>query len=210
MSGSKNNIGKPAIQVKLPNNRQSYEVGGSERTKRRLGPGSSNVRKRMLFVTNADWFFLSHRRELADAARDHGYDVFVAAPNTGKGQDIRDLGYGYVELPSSTKGFSTNIFAELSVLVKLLRLYSCMRPDVLHLSTPKVVVYGSIAARIAGNIPTINLISGLGYIFSDSRKARLVRPLTHILYRIALRHPRSRTVFQNPVDRERFIRRGFV
>ena len=37
---------------------------------------------RLLFVVNVDWFFLSHRLPLAQAARDAGLEVFVVAADT--------------------------------------------------------------------------------------------------------------------------------
>lgn len=174
-----------------------------------VGP-SVGTPKRILFVVNADWFFLSHRTALAEAAANHGYEVIVATPNTGQAHAIIDRGYGYYEIPDNVKGLSPNPIAELKTLFALYRLIKEVQPDIVHLSTPKVVTYGSIAARMLKNTPVISLVSGLGYLFSKGRKARLLNPLVKVLYRLALRHPRSCTVFQNPQDRAVFVRNGFV
>jgi glycosyltransferase involved in cell wall biosynthesis len=73
------------------------------------------------------------------------------------------------------------------------------------------VIYGSIAARLIGRGAVVNTISGLGYVFtSDHRTAKVLRPVLRRLWRMALSHPHSRTIFQNSDDRDDFIRMGLV
>src|SRR5205807_670961 len=73
------------------------------------------------------------------------------------------------------------------------------------------VIYGSVAARLVCDAAVVNTISGLGYVFtSDHRAAKALRPLLKRLWRMALSHPRSRTIFQNPDDRADFTRMGLV
>ncbi len=170
----------------------------------------SPQRKRILFVINADWFFLSHRQVLADAAYREGYEVFVAAPDTGRADEIRRRGFNFIELPPSAKGLSRILVKELKLLLTLFRLYRRLRPDIIHHSTPKVVLIGTLAARLVSSTRVINLISGLGYIFSRNMHARLLRPLVAPLFRLALYHPDCCTVFQNPENRELFIERKLV
>src|SRR5205814_2035500 len=72
-------------------------------------------------------------------------------------------------------------------------------------------IYGSVAARLAGGAAVVNAISGLGYVFtSDHLTAKALRPLLRRLWRTALSHPRSRTIFENPDDRDDFVRMGLV
>jgi len=166
--------------------------------------------KRILFVLNADWFFLTNRLKLAITARENGYEVIVAAPDTGMAKEIRRHGFAFMALPRSTKGFSANPFRELKVLFSLIKLYREFKPSVIHHSTPKIVIYGSLASRFVPDASVINLISGLGYNFSDRMKARVLRPFTKLLYAIALHRPKSCLVFQNSYDRRFFIKNKFV
>jgi glycosyltransferase involved in cell wall biosynthesis len=58
---------------------------------------------------------------------------------------------------------------------------------------------------------SVNAVSGLGYIFSGTgRKVRLLRAGITLAYRLILRHPNSRTIFQNPDDRDLFVNNGLI
>jgi glycosyltransferase involved in cell wall biosynthesis len=72
---------------------------------------------------------------------------------------------------------------------------------VVHGFTIKCVVYGAIAARLAGIPGRIGAVAGLGYVFaSEALGARLLRPLVRGLLRVALRGEGSRLILQNPDD----------
>lgn len=152
----------------------------------------------LLFVVNVDWFFLSHRLPLAIAARDAGLRVVVAAADTGQADEIKAAGLDFVPLPFSRSG--TGLLHELRSLLTLRTLYKQLRPDLIHHVTIKPVLYGSIAARTLGSIPTVNAISGLGFMFSEREQARRLRRLTELLYRLALDQDNTRVIFQNPDD----------
>ncbi len=164
--------------------------------------------RRILFIVNVDWFFLSHRLPIARAARDIGAEVVVAAGATDKAQAILDEGFRFLPLPISRKG--TSPVPELQSIWTVLSVCRKTSPDLVHNVTIKPVIYGSIAARLAGHCAVINAITGLGYSFSSGRHTNLLRPLVKRLYRVALNHQDTCTVFQNPDDREDFIRMGLV
>jgi glycosyltransferase involved in cell wall biosynthesis len=157
----------------------------------------------LLFVVNVDWFFLSHRLPLARAARDAGFEVVIAAADSGKSGEILREGLGFVPLPFSRRGMA--ITEELRVLFLLLRLYRRLRPALIHHVTVKPVLYGSLAARAMGDTAVVNAISGLGYTFIADERARVVRAVTKALYKVALRRARTRNIFQNPNDLETFV-----
>jgi glycosyltransferase involved in cell wall biosynthesis len=56
----------------------------------------------------------------------------------------------------------------------------------------------------------VNAISGLGYAFTPDRGARWLRPLVTAWYRVALAHPRSRTIFQNHDTYRQFVEGGWI
>lgn len=161
---------------------------------------------RILYVVNVDWFFLSHRLPLARAARARGADVYVAAADTGHAKRIRDEGFTFIPLPMSRKG--THPWEQARSVLFLLRLYRRLQPSLIHHVTIKPVLYGSVAARLAGTSAVVNAISGLGYVFSSDRGGGPLRALAEGVYRVALR--RGRTIFQNPEDRAQFVAAGMV
>jgi len=164
---------------------------------------------RLVITVNQDWFFLSHRLPIARAARDAGAEVVIVAGDSGNGAAIRAEGFEFIAMPISRKGL--NPFGELATLRFLRRAYQRLKPDLVHHVTIKPVLYGSIAARLLGHFGVVNAVSGLGYVFtSGDARALTVRPLVKLLYRLALRHPRSRTIFQNPEDLSDFVGMGLV
>ena len=106
---------------------------------------------------------------------------------------------------------SLNPFREALLLWRLVRLFRCERPDLVHGFTIKCAVYGSLAARLAGVPARVNAVAGMGYVFiSQSWKARLLRPLVRGLLRLALGGRNARLILQNPDDVELFQRARLV
>ncbi len=156
--------------------------------------------KKILYFVNTDWFFVSHRLALAVAAREKGFEVHFATDFSEHQADIQALGIITHQIKISRKGM--NPLAELVTLCQLIRIYLSVRPNLLHLVTPKCVIYGGIVARLMGDIPVIAAISGLGSIFSgDSTRASYLRRLVLSLYKFVLGNHRLVALFQNTDDR---------
>jgi glycosyltransferase involved in cell wall biosynthesis len=80
----------------------------------------------------------------------------------------------------------------------LYRLLRRLAPDIVHNVTIKPVLYGTLAARLAGVPRVINAVSGLGHLFSEGRPG--VRWLGTLLYRSLMRHSDMRVILQNRDD----------
>jgi len=164
--------------------------------------------KKIVYLVNVDWFFLSHRLPLALAARDAGAEVIVAAGDTGKGQRLEEEGIHFVPLPFSRQG--TNLFQEIRTIRAIGSFLKKTKPDLLHTVSIKPVLYGSLLSSFIGDWPVVNAVSGLGYVFSKDRKAKLVRKGLKRIYREALSNPKSITIFQNPSDMETMVSEGLI
>ncbi len=163
----------------------------------------------LMFVVNNPAFFLSHRLPIALAAKEQGYDVSVATMDGPAVEAIKAQGLTHYVLPMSRSGM--NPLAELKTLYAIYRLFKIVEPDVVHLVTIKPVLYGGIAARLAGVKGVVSAISGLGFIFTREHKGTdWVRLVTEQLYRFALGHRNSRVIFQNRNDRDILGRIGAV
>jgi len=174
-------------------------------TGRRTGAGP----RRLLYVVNNPAFFLSHRLPLALAARDAGFDVHVATMPGPAAADIRAQGLTHHDLPMSRSG--KNPLRELRSLHAMWSLYRRLRPDVVHAVTIKPVLYGGIAARLAGVPAFIAAVSGLGFVFMRRRAGfDFLRWAAIALYRLALGHPNSRVIFQNTNDRDVLLESGVL
>ncbi len=161
-------------------------------------------RPKLLFTVNDAGFFLSHRLPIAQAARDVGYDVHIATAPGAAVARIRDLGFTHHPVPLSRRGL--NPLAEAGTIWALYRLYRRLRPALIHHVTVKPVLYGGIAARLAGAPAVVNAVSGLGYVFTRRGwKSVLPRFAIETGYRWALRRRGARVIFQNPDDRAAFL-----
>jgi glycosyltransferase involved in cell wall biosynthesis len=166
------------------------------------------ARVRLLFVANDAPYFRAHWQARALAAQAAGYDVHVAVPR----RDAREL----VEFADEVHQYalqrrSLRPWRELGSILDLIRLYQRLRPDIVHHLTIKPVVYGGLAARIAGVPAVVNAITGLGVTFVEAGwRRRLFRGFVEACYRVALGHGNSRTTFENPDDRKLFIDCGLV
>lgn len=166
-------------------------------------------RRRLLFVVNNPAFFLSHRLPIALAARDAGFEVHVATMDGPSVPIIRGHGLVHHVIPMSRSG--RNPLEELRSLHAFWSLFRRLRPDLVHAVTIKPVLYGGIAARLAGVPAYVAAVSGLGFIFMR-REGRFdaLRFAATVLYRLALGHRNSRVVFQNANDRQELRRAGVV
>lgn len=170
-------------------------------------PGAD--RRHLLLVVTEDWYFWSHRRAVALAALEAGYEVTLASRFTDHRSRIEADGVNTFGLELRRSG--RNPFGELRAVLDLARLYRRARPDIVHHVAIKPVLYGSWAARIARVPSTVNAITGLGYAFTArGSKARVFGGLASVAYGTALRGRSTWTIFQNEDDRDLFVQRRLV
>jgi glycosyltransferase involved in cell wall biosynthesis len=163
----------------------------------------------ILFFVTEDWYFCSHRLPLALAAQKAGFKVTVATRVREHGELITSHGLRLIPLQLSRH--SLNPLRELSLVIRLIKLLKRESPDILHNVSLKPVIYGSLAARFSRTPKVINALTGLGYLFSSRNwKTRLVRPVIKFIFRRLLNRPHTKTIFQNPEDRELFVQQKLI
>jgi glycosyltransferase involved in cell wall biosynthesis len=155
----------------------------------------------LLFIVNVDWFFISHRLAIAQAARVAGYDVHVACRTTGRERELEDE--GFTIHPLRLDRASTGGADQLRVAREMAGVIRAIRPDIVHLVTIKPVLIGGAVARLLKVPKVVAAISGLGFIFiAKGAAAKARRRAIGLLYRIALSSRRVRVIFQNEDDRK--------
>ena len=160
-------------------------------------PKGERVRPRLVIFVSEDWYFWSHRLPLAIAGKAAGYEVFVITRLSSYGDAIRAHGFALIPIRMTRRTMSLR--SELGALREIMGIYRDLRPDVVHHVAIKPVLYGSIAARIAGVSGVVNALTGLGWLFSDGRsRTSVARALVSAALRVLLR--RGEVVVQNPDD----------
>lgn len=162
-------------------------------------------RPRLLFNVNVAWFFISHRLPIARAARDNGFEVHVTA-DIDSDAELRVLeaeGLIFHRVHLRRGGLKPS--EDLGYLARLRSIMKEVQPDLIHNVSVKPIVYGSLAARSLSLRRIVSSVSGLGYSFSGEGSRRMLAHVVRLAYRIALRRPDIRVIFQNPDDIEACI-----
>lgn len=155
--------------------------------------------KTIVYFVTEDWYFCSHRLSLAIAAQKAGYTVYVITRVTAHGDVIESAGLSLIPISLSRRG--KNPLSEAMILKKLIGIYKSIQPEIVHHVALKPVIYGSIAAWIAGVPARVNAMGGLGYLFSsESTMARVFRPVIKLLFRLLLNNARTAVILQNSDD----------
>ena len=162
---------------------------------------------KVVFFANTDWYLYNFRREHAQALRQRGDDVVLVSPPGEYMVRLQGLGLRCLPFPFSRQGM--NPVAELSTIVRLIRLYRDEKPDLVHHFTVKCVLYGTLAAYLAGVRAVVNSITGLGYIFTPGGVwKKFLRFFVRLWYRLILRG--SQVIFENDDDRRIFRDAGLI
>jgi len=160
-----------------------------------------------LLFANTDWYLYNFRLPLARAVRAAGYRVHLVSPPGPYAARLAAEGFEWHEFDFVRQGI--NPLGEAFTAARLIALYRRIRPTHCHHFTIKCVLYGSLAARLAGATKTINAITGLGHVFlSTSHRISLLRRPILWLYRFCLAG--TDVVFQNEDDRKAFAGAGVL
>lgn len=166
---------------------------------------------RILLIASYAESFVIFRKSLIEALQKRGLEVHVVAPDMAKNNKIRmqlySMGLHVHDVPMVRTG--TNPLADLSAVWFLWRLIYKIKPDIVLGYTVKPVIYGTLAAWLAGVQKRFALITGLGYVFREDSRLKPLQILVQTLYRIALART-QRVFFQNPDDLELFRKLGIL
>lgn len=164
---------------------------------------------KILLFANTDWYLFNFRLPLAKSIKQLGVEVVLVSPPGKYGARLREEGFRWIPVQMNRR--SLNPWSEAEFVLELFKVYRSERPTLVHHFTIKSVVYGSIAARLAGVRNRVNAVAGLGYVFTSTTvHARLLRPVLRLLMRFALRGNHCRLILQNRDDCALFIKNRLV
>ncbi|MDH5570474.1 MAG: glycosyltransferase family 4 protein [Gammaproteobacteria bacterium] len=165
---------------------------------------------RVIILGGVSESLINFRKNLLQKLVADGHHVIACAPNatpevTNK---LAEMGVIYQDIHLHRTGL--NPFKDLKTLVELIQIFKKNSPDLFLGYTIKPVIYGSIAARIAGIPKIFSMIEGLGYAFTGTGlKRRFFGYIAKALYRSALKH-NTKVFFLNPDDMNLFQQQKLV
>lgn len=160
---------------------------------------------RLVLLTSHAPSLVNFRTELIKVLIAQGVDVVALAPNFD--ENSRDalhlLGAKTLNCPISRTGM--NPFIDVINTLLLVRILNKIKPDIIFSYFIKPVIYGSIAARLAGIPKIFAMVEGLGISFTHtpngpSFKRRLLKKIVQYLYKFGMSFA-TRVIFLNPDDR---------
>lgn len=151
------------------------------------------------------------RGPLIAALQARGLTVHVAAPGLHADNALRirfeAQGVAAHDIPLQRAG--TNPFSDLRAQLALLGLMHRVRPQWVLGYTVKPIVYGTLAAWLAGVPKRFALITGRGYALQGEGRDGRFQSLVQHLYSAALLRT-HKVFFQNPDDEVLFRKRGIL
>jgi glycosyltransferase involved in cell wall biosynthesis len=136
--------------------------------------------------------------------RGHRVLAWAGAPDREVERELQAGGIEFASFPFQRTGLRPD--REFRTLLALRRMLGRERPDLVITTSPKLIAYAGVAARLA-NVPrTVALVTGLGLAF-DTPTGWLQRSrnrCAQMLIKSALTHS-SLVVFYNPEDRDTLL-----
>jgi glycosyltransferase involved in cell wall biosynthesis len=164
---------------------------------------------KLILFANTDWYLYNFRLSLARHLDEEGWEVVLASPPGQYTKHFSQFRFRWV--PIQFRRRSTRIDQEIITLLRIIWFYLKEKPDLVQHFTIKPVFYGSLAARLTGVPAVVNSVTGLGYFFlSKEAQVQRLRRFMLGLYRFALRHRRSRVIFENAFDMKVYTDLGLV
>ena len=163
---------------------------------------------RVVIVMNSAYGVKILRTDLIRFILSKGHKITVVCSFENSKLDLEHLGVSTICWDVSRSGM--NFYREFRSLIQLRRILMEIDSDVILNFTSKAIIYGSIAAILAGKKNVVSTFSGLGYLFTDNHSRRSFQRL--ILYRFLWFVLRRNVAvcFHNPDDRELFTKNNIV
>ncbi len=155
-------------------------------------------KKKVLFVANTAWYLLNFRLGVIRHFQSRQFETVAVAPYDESCHALHSHGCRWIATDLEPRG--THPFRDASYWLQLYRIYSEEQPSLVIHYTIKPNIYGTLAARLL-HIPSIAVISGAGYAFSQRG---MLYHLAKFLLKVSL-HFSSEVWFVNRDDRSFFI-----
>lgn len=171
--------------------------------------------KTFLIIASSPTSVLNFRSKLLEIIGRLDHEVHVIIPFTEsfyeQKEKLNELGFHVHKLSMQRTGI--NPFYDIQTLAQLFFIINKVKPNTVLSYTIKPVIYGSIAAKIAGVKNIYSLITGLGYAFisleNPNHKLTSLQKVVFNLYKMAL-FCSNKVIFQNSDDAELFEKMNLV
>lgn len=168
------------------------------------------MKKKLLYVINAEWYFELHWLERAKHAVEQGFDVAVIVPYCDDDfyDRMKSFGISVVKIKMSRTGM--NPLFEIKYLYSLNKFIEKYKPDLVHSVTIKPNLYCTmICSRL--DVKLLSTYAGLGTLITkNSFKTKIARKVTFSLIRFFSNNNSNFAMFENDEDKEYFVSKKII
>lgn len=149
---------------------------------------------------------ISFRKELIKLLCSHGHEVYAFAIDYDDEVKHKIRGYGAIPVDYKFSRTGLNPFTDIINTLRLSKTLKNINPDLVFSYFSKPVIFGTIAAKLAGITKINAMLEGLGYFFTssgkkDSLKVIILREILIVLYRFSFRYV-DNLIFLNADDKK--------
>ena len=158
------------------------------------------MKKKILYIINVDWFFISHFLPIGEEVLKRGYDVHIACGITDKQEYLES--FGFIVHPLSISRSGTSVILALKTILEIYKVIQLLKPDIVEFFTIKPVLYGGIVSRFFSIPKKVFYITGLGYVFmAKGLKGFIVRNIVKMMYKLAISGKNNSIITENIFDK---------
>ena len=165
-----------------------------------MSGAKSFSRRRILFLVTEDWYFCSHRLELARGLARDGWQIQVGCRVQRHRRAMEKEGFQVYPIKFARESLSP--LRAWSEVAEIRKVILRAKPDLIVAVALRPVLFTFLALGFS-KVPLINLIAGMGSLFSGRSmgwKDRLASLAVKIILSKVVRREMTRTLVQNRFD----------
>ncbi len=166
------------------------------------------MKKKIIFIVNHAAFFCSHRLPIALEIIKNGCDFHLIIGEGGSYEmeieAIKILKKNNISYSKTifSPQFSINILKEIFSIFQIIYILINKKADIVHLISPKAILFGGFACYLAGIKNKVFAISGLGFFYTgkENFKKKFLKIIYFFFLNFFLNARYSKTIIQNYDD----------
>lgn len=163
---------------------------------------------KFLIIGSRTKMHINFRGDLIHEISKRGYDVVSICPQSGYEEELSKLGSRFIKIYNKKDKISP--LDNIRYFYNLYKIIKKEKPDKVLAYTIKPVIFGCIAAKMAGVKEIYALVTGLGFVYTlRNMKTKMIRVFTRIGYKVAFKYC-NKVILQNVDDKCDLIKNGYI
>lgn len=164
------------------------------------------MNKKIIFLSNIDRFFVSHRLPIAKQLLLDGYEVYIATEYTTYQKKLIRMGFKTYNIKFNRN--SMNLFKMFVPFFQILTLLVKIKPSILHLISIKPIILGGFLPFILPIKSVVISITGLGSLYIKKSFFFILREnILNAFLRVIFILPNLNIILQNRSDLNYLIKK---